>query len=73
MSGRAAGDDPRRAGSVSDSGSRYAVEVLVDGRALPLKTFVHDMVGGAAMGLVSGLKGVEDPARLEIRVRRVRQ
>jgi hypothetical protein len=66
-------DEPRRPGAVSDAGFHYAVEVQLDGNALPLKTFLHDMIGGAVMGLLSGLRDGEAQREVQIRVRRVVQ
>jgi hypothetical protein len=65
------GGEAASAGAVSDRGFRFAVEVYVDGRPLPLKAFVHDMIGGAATGLVAGLKGAGEPRELRIEVRRL--
>lgn len=59
-----------KAGDVSDRGARFAVRLRVDGREVELKAFLHDMIGGAAMGLVSGLRDVRDPGHVVIEVRR---
>jgi len=64
-------DEPRRPGAVSDTGFHYAVEVQLDGNTLPLKTFLHDMIGGSVMGLLSGLRDGEAQKEVQIRVRRV--
>jgi hypothetical protein len=68
-------DEPSAAtpkpGDVSDRGERFAVTVRIDGEALPLKQFLHDMIGGAATGLVAGLRGVEDASTVAIEVRKV--
>ena len=48
--------EARGAGDVTASGIRFAVELTIDGRRLPLKQFLHDMIGGAVEGLVSGLR-----------------
>ena len=50
---------------------RFRVRLVVDGRELPLKPFIHEMIGGAVMGLVDGLKGVEHPLRIELEVERI--
>ncbi len=31
-------------------GPRYKVQLRVDGELLPLKAFIHDLIGGAVMG-----------------------
>lgn len=66
-----ADDGAASAGRRSDHGERFAVTIEVDGRPLDLKLFLHDLIGGAAIGLVSGLRGVDDPERVRIDVRRV--
>ena len=55
----------------SDTGLEFEVDLRVDGHSIPLKEFIHDMVGGAVCGLVSGLRGVDGPEAVEIRVRRI--
>jgi hypothetical protein len=59
------------AGVVSDRGTRFAVSVKVDGRNLPLKTFLHDLIGGAVAGLLSGLHGAGELRHLLIEVRKM--
>lgn len=59
-----------RGGQVADHGNTYAVRIIVDGRALPLKEFLHDMIGGAVHGLVGGLRGVSEPTEVAIEVTR---
>lgn len=46
---------------------RFQVEVVIDGRSVPLKPFLHNMLGGALEGLVHGLKGVDGPQTISIR------
>lgn len=68
MSSAAEGPD----GTAPDpAGPKFRVRIEVDGQPLPLKDFLHDMVGGAAMGLVSGLRGAERPTELRIEVDRL--
>ena len=55
----------RRSGRVSS----YAVRLIVDGRELSLKPFVADMLGGAVVGLVSGLKDGENAREVSLEVR----
>jgi hypothetical protein len=59
-----------RPGQRGDHGERYEVVIEVDGRPVPLKVFLHDLIGGAAVGLLSGLRGVDDPDHVRIEVRR---
>lgn len=47
---------------------RFQVELTIDGRPMPLKPFLHDMIGGAVEGLCSGLKDVDHPQTIEVRV-----
>ncbi|MEZ6194350.1 MAG: hypothetical protein R3F20_01275 [Planctomycetota bacterium] len=53
-------------------GPRYKVELVVDGERMPLRSFIHDVVGGTVQGLVAGLKGAEGADRIEIRIERRR-
>jgi hypothetical protein len=48
------------------------VRLVVDGRELPLKEFLHDLLGGAAIGLVAGLKDAGNPETVHLEVRRNR-
>ncbi len=57
-------------GRTADTGLRFRVELEVDGRRVELKEFIHDMVGGAVVGLLGGLRGIEDPKRIRIDVTR---
>jgi len=50
---------------------RFAVEIVADGKKLELKEFLHDVIGGAIHGMLSGLRDVEAPEKLEIDVRRL--
>lgn len=53
-------------------GPRYKVQLRVDGEVLPLKAFIHDLIGGAVMGMLEGLKaeGAADLVELRIETRR---
>jgi len=63
---------PRKGGgSVRPQGVRYAVEVRVDGKKLELKEFLHDLIGGAIDGMLSGLREVEAPKSLRVDVTRL--
>lgn len=52
-------------------GVRYAVKVVVDGRSLELKEFLHDVIGGAVDGMMGGLRDVESPRSIRIDVTRL--
>jgi hypothetical protein len=58
-------------GRVRPEGTRYRVEVVVDGRKLALKEFLHDLIGGAIDGMLRGLRDVESPRRVRVDVRRL--
>ncbi|HDS59543.1 MAG TPA: hypothetical protein ENN54_04540 [Thermoplasmatales archaeon] len=44
------------------------VEVMVDGRHVPLKPFVQEFIAGAVRGMLSALHGVEDGGERRIRI-----
>lgn len=50
---------------------RYRVRLIVDGVERPLKPFLHNMLGGAAFGLVEALKDVDAPTQVVIEAQRV--
>jgi hypothetical protein len=62
---------PKGCGEVRDAGTTFAVRIEIDGRPLVLKEFLHDMIGGAVHGLVSGLRDVESPRTIRIDVTRL--
>jgi len=66
-----AGTPARDDGRYSESGETFAVRLRADGREIPLKVFLHDLLGGSLVGLAEGLRGVDRPSVLEIEVRRV--
>ncbi len=45
------------------------VRLRVDGRPIPMKGFVQDMIGFTVAGLVANLKGVSDPKEIELVIR----
>lgn len=49
----------------------YRVRLVVDGVERPLKPFLHNMLGGAAFGLVEALKDVNAPTHVVIEAQRV--
>ena len=55
----------------ADAPPRFSIELTIDGVTHSLKPFIHEMIGGAVMGLVQGLKGVDDPRQVTVRVERV--
>jgi hypothetical protein len=59
-------------GEIRERGVHYQVRLVVDGRELPLKEFLHDLLGGAAIGLVAGLKDAGNPETVHLEVRRNR-
>ena len=44
------------------------VEVVVDGRRIPLNPFVSKIVKNTVLGLISSLKGVKDPKSITIKI-----
>ena len=58
-------------GTVTERGIRWEVVVDVDGKSLPIKEFLHDMIGGTVVGLLTALRGVDAPKRVRLDVRRV--
>ena len=56
--------------SESSQEPRFEVELELDGKVLPLKGFIHDILGGAVYGLIEGLKGFEPADVIQVRVRR---
>ncbi len=46
------------------------VELVVDGRPLPLAPFVRQILASTILGMVSTLKGAENAQEVSIRVRR---
>ena len=60
-----------KSGDVGPVGNQYAVNLTVDGKTIPLKVFLHDLIGGAVTGLLQGLHNVpSDPSEVVIEVRR---
>lgn len=46
------------------------VELVVDGRRIPLNPFVSKIIKNTVVGLVSSLKGVEDPGSISIKIKK---
>lgn len=59
------------AGAAAREGLNYSVRIVADGRSIPLKEFLHDMIGGSVVGLVSGLRGVGEIGSVSIHVERL--
>jgi hypothetical protein len=57
--------------SGGDGGTRFLVHLTVNGKVVSLKPFLHDMLGGAIGGLISGLRDIHDSESicLEVRVK----
>ncbi len=49
---------------------RFEVELRLDDQILPLRGFIHDILGGAVYGMIENLKGFEDCDSIQIDVRR---
>ncbi len=56
-------------GQVASRGISFEVAISVDGKPLPLKEFLHDLLGGAINGMVTALHGVDNPRRIEVSIR----
>ncbi|MCA9321423.1 MAG: hypothetical protein KDB53_11840 [Planctomycetes bacterium] len=54
--------------SPSQRDPRYDVQLSVDGEPAPLRAFVHDVFGGAILGMVQALRGCENAREVTIRV-----
>ena len=58
------------AGDGAELRPAYRVKLVVDGVERTLKPFLHNMLGGATMGLVEALKDVREPQHVVIEVQR---
>ena len=58
-------------GRLAEEGQQYRVRLQVDGRDIPLKEFLHDMLGGAVTGLMSGLRDVDGAQIIRIEAERL--
>ncbi len=63
-------DSERRPKDAAAGRRRYEVKLVVDGRPVDLKDFLHDLLGGAIFGLCEGLRGVDDPREVTFEVKR---
>ena len=54
-------------------GPEFKVELSVDGQRLPLKAFLHDVIGGSISGLVDGLRDPSEGTHDLIEVRVIRR
>jgi len=48
---------------------RHAIEVVLDGKRLPVKDFVQDFVRGGIVGMLSTLRGWEKPRDVHVHIR----
>jgi molybdopterin-guanine dinucleotide biosynthesis protein B len=46
-----------------------AVSVFLDGKKLPMNAFVRDILAGTVRGMLSTLRGWEDPGKIDIQIR----
>ena len=52
----------------SENSKSMRVRLEIDGKVVPIKKIIQDMIGGAVIGLVKPLKGVDTPERIIIEV-----
>jgi molybdopterin-guanine dinucleotide biosynthesis protein B len=45
------------------------IVLRLDGKKLPMKSFVKEFVMGGILGMISSLRGYENPARVDISIR----
>ncbi|MBS7619355.1 molybdopterin-guanine dinucleotide biosynthesis protein B [Candidatus Bathyarchaeota archaeon] len=45
------------------------VKLIVNGKEIPIKGFVQDFIARTVLGMVSSLKGVEEPKRIELLIK----
>lgn len=45
------------------------VKLIVNGKEIPIKGFVQDFIAKTVLGMVSSLKGVEEPKRIELLIK----
>jgi len=45
------------------------VKLIVNGRDIPVKGFVQDFMARTVLGMISSLKGVEKPKRIELLIK----
>ncbi|MGD8688195.1 MAG: molybdopterin-guanine dinucleotide biosynthesis protein MobB, partial [Syntrophobacterales bacterium] len=49
--------------------SKANVVLRLDGKKVPMKSFVRDFVLGGILGMISTLRGYDDPAQVDISIR----
>jgi molybdopterin-guanine dinucleotide biosynthesis protein B len=49
--------------------AKAAVVLRLDGKKVPMKSFVRDFVLGGIVGMISTLRGYDDPAQVDISIR----
>ena len=45
------------------------VQVKIDNKKVPIKGFVQDFIGLGVLGMLSSLRGVKDPKKVEITIK----
>jgi hypothetical protein len=45
------------------------VQVKANGKAIPIKGFVQDIIGLSILGMLSSLKGVDNPKSIQIEIK----
>lgn len=45
------------------------VQVKADGKLIPIKGFVQDFVGYTIIGMLSSLRGINNPQEIEIKIK----
>lgn len=45
------------------------VQVKVDGKLIPLKGFVQNFVGYTILGMLSSLRGIDNPQEVEVKIK----
>lgn len=53
-----------------DPGGPWSVELSVDGRAVPLNTFVRSFIAATLGGMVTALDGVDAPREIDVKCRK---
>ena len=54
--------------SNADAPKELRVKLEVDGRNVPIKRIIQDMIGGGVLGMVEPLRGVEKPKRVVVEI-----
>ncbi len=57
-------------GSALNGNNKETVSLVVDGVHVTLKPFIEELIREAVLGMIKSLKGCEEPAEVELRVKR---